>query len=300
MRRFIQLSGPVTAVATALALAPAAYASPAPAADPTPDAVEVLNVAHRGASAYAPENTLASFREGIKRDGDLIESDVQRSKDGVLVLVHDTNLARTTDVERVFPNRSPWNVRDFTYKEMRRLDAGSWKSPEYAGAPIPTLAEAIETIRASNAGLLLEIKSPELYPGIEKEVAEEMRTFPGYVESAVAAHRLVLQSFDFDSMRRYAELEPDVPVGLLGTPSPDQLPALAEFADEVNPNHKSVDASYVRAVHDAGMDCLVWTVDARSDMNRAIDLGVDGVISNKPDVLEQVLRDRTTAGAPAA
>ena len=154
-------------------------------------------------------------------------------------------------------------------------------------------------IRPSQAGFLLEIKAPELYPGIEAEVAEEMRTFPGYVESAVAADRLVIQSFSFDSMRRYAALEPDVPVGLLGTPPVDQLPALAEFADQVNPHHKSVDASYVEAVHAAGMDCLVWTVDAPADMNRAVDLGVDGVITNKPDVLEQVLRERG-AGAAAA
>lgn len=299
MRMLFKLSGSVTGIATALALTPAAYAVPVADATDATDG-EVLNVAHRGASAYAPENTLASFREGIKRDGDLIESDVQRSKDGELVLIHDTDLARTTNVEQVFPDRAPWRVSDFTYEEMRRLDAGSWKSPEYAGERIPTLAEAIDTIRRSQAGFLLEIKSPGLYPGIEEEVAEEMRSFPGYVDSAVAAHRLVLQSFDFDSMRRYAEIEPDVPVGLLGTPSRDQLPALAGFADQVNPHHSSVDASYVDAVHDAGMDCLVWTVDAPADMNRAVDIGVDGIISNKPDVLERVLRDRNVAGAAAA
>lgn len=293
MRMFTKLAGSVTGAAAIIAVAPAAYAAPAP------DRVEVLNVAHRGASAAAPENTLAAFREGIEMNSDLIETDVQRSKDGELVLMHDTNLARTTDVEQVFPDRAPWKVSEFTYAEMQKLDAGSWKSAEYAGEPIPTLAQAIEAIRPSRAGLLLEIKAPDLYPGIEAEVAEEMRTFPGYVESAVAADRLVIQSFSFDSMRRYAALEPDVPVGLLGTPAVDQLPALAEFADQVNPHHKSVDASYVEAVHAAGMDCLVWTVDAPADMNRAVDLGVDGVITNKPDVLEQVLRERG-AGAAAA
>lgn len=81
-------------------------AVPADAA-PAPDTVEVANVAHRGASAYAPENTLAAVREGIKMDGDLIEVDVQRTKDGELVLIHDTNLARTTDVEQVYPDRAP-------------------------------------------------------------------------------------------------------------------------------------------------------------------------------------------------
>jgi glycerophosphoryl diester phosphodiesterase len=291
MRMHVRLAAATTALATPLFLAPAAYAAPAP------DYVEVLNVAHRGASAYAPENTLAAVREGIAMDSDLIELDVQRSKDGELVLIHDTNLARTTDVEQVFPGRAPWSVADFTYEEMLRLDAGSWKSADYAGERIPTLADAIEAIRPSRAGMLLEIKAPSLYPGIEAEVAAEMRTFPGYVEGAVAAQRLVVQSFDFGSMRTYAGLEPDVPVGLLGTPARDDLASLAEFADQVNPHHRSADAGYVAAVHDAGMQCLVWTVDAPADMERALDLGVDGVITNKPDVLEQVLRERL---APAA
>jgi glycerophosphoryl diester phosphodiesterase len=294
MRILTKLAVPAITAAATLALAPGAYAGPAP------DAVDIANVAHRGASAKAPENTLAAFREGIAMKSDLIETDVQRSKDGVLVLMHDTTLSRTTDVEQVFPDRSPWRVADFTYAEMRRLDAGSWKSAEYAGEPVPTLAQAVETIRPSRSGFLLEIKAPQLYPGIEAEVAEQFRAFPGYVESAVAAGRLVVQSFSFDSMRRYDAVQPEVPVGLLGTPSVDQLPSLAEFAEQVNPHHKSIEASYVDAVHAAGMECLVWTVDAPADMNRAADLGVDGIITNKPDVLDDVLRARPTASSPAA
>jgi len=273
-----------------------AVAGPAHAA-PASDTVDVANVAHRGASAYAPENTLAAVREGINMEGDLIEVDVQRTKDGELVLVHDTNLARTTDVEQVFPDRAPWRVADFTYDEILQLDAGTWKSPEYAGETIPTLTETVDVIRRSRAGLLLEIKAPELYPGIEADVARTLRAVPGYVESAVAAERLVVQSFNFDSMAIFKELEPSITVGLLGTPAPAQLPELATWADQVNPHHKSVDAAYVAAVHGAGMDCLVWTVDAVAEMNRAIDMDVDGVITNRPDVLEQVLRDRLRTAA---
>lgn len=286
----------VTKIATALAgvAATVAVTTPAQAA---PDTVEIANVAHRGASAYAPENTLAAVREGIAMRGDLIEVDVQRTKDGQLILIHDTTLARTTDVEQVFPDRAPWRVADFTYDEILRLDAGSWKSPEYAGEKVPTLTETIEAIRPSRAGLLLEVKAPRLYPGIEADVAATMRAVPGYVDSAVAARRLVVQSFDFNSMATFKELEPTITVGLLGTPSPAQLRELATWADQVNPHHKSVDADYVAAVHDAGMDCLVWTVDAVADMNRAIDMDVDGIITNRPDVLDQVLRDRLAAAA---
>ena len=291
MRMSTLSAGVVAGLATTVLLAPHASAAPAT------DLATVDNVAHRGASAYAPENTLAAVREGIEMKADLIELDVQRSKDGELVLVHDTNLARTTDAEQVFPGRAPWRVSDLTYDEMLRLDAGSWKSAEYAGERIPTLREAVEVIRGSRSGMLLEIKAPSLYPGIEAEVAEDLRRFPGYVDSAVAADRLVVQSFDFGSMRTFTDLEPDVPVGLLGTPPVADLEGLATWADQVNPNHRSADAGYVAAVHDAGMECLVWTVDAPADMERALDLGVDGVITNKPDVLDQVMRDRL---APAA
>lgn len=295
VRLFTKAAAALVGVAVAASTTPVAYASE------SPDTDRVINVAHRGASSYAPENTLAAIRKGIALHADLIELDVQRTKDGKLVIIHDTNLARTTDVEQVFPDRAPWNVIDFTDAEIRRLDAGSWKAPEYANERIPTLGEAIDVIRKSHSGLLLELKSPELYPGIETEVAAQMRAFRGYVPAAVAAGRLAMHSFNFDSMRTYKGLEPTVPVGLLGTPTLAQLPELATWADDINPYYLSVDAAYVAEVHRLGMDCLVWTVDGAPAMNRAIDLGVDGVITNQTDVLRQVLRDRSRSlSRPAA
>jgi glycerophosphoryl diester phosphodiesterase len=254
--------------------------------------VRVVTVAHRGSSAAAPENTLAAFRLGVERGSDLIESDVQRTRDGALVLMHDTTLKRTTDAEEVFPDRSPWRVADFTLAEIKQLDAGSWKSPDFAGERVPTLAEMVELVRPSRSGILMELKSPELYPGIESEVAETFDRFPGYVQSATAADRLVVQSFNWESMRRYKAEQPEVPVGLLGTPSSAQLPELALWADQVNPHFGSVDAAYVARVHQLGMDVLTWTVDREADMRTVLDRGVDGVITNRPDALDEVLRDR--------
>jgi glycerophosphoryl diester phosphodiesterase len=295
VRPFTKAAAAFVGVAVAASLTPVAYAGE------SRGTLRFTNVAHRGASSYAPENTLASIRKGITLGADQIELDVQRTKDGKLVIIHDTSLARTTDVEQVFPDRAPWKVIDFTYAEVRRLDAGSWKAPEYADERVPTLGEAIGVIRKSHSGMLLEIKAPELYRGIEAEVAAQMRAFPGYVRSAVGAGRLAVQSFNFDSMRTYKGLEPTVPVGLLGTPTLAQLPELATWADQINPHHLSVDAAYVAEVHRLGMDCLVWTVDGAPAMNRAIDLGVDGVITNQTDVLRQVLRGRSHSWArPAA
>lgn len=255
---------------------------------PRTGAGRVRNVAHRGASALAPENTLAAIRLAIAAGADMVEVDVQRSRDGVPVLIHDTTLVRTTDVRRVFPRRAPWRVADFTYEELRRLDAGSWKSPAYAGEPLATLAEAIETAWAGETALLVELKAPDLYPGIVADVVSVAEGSPGYREAA-ATRRMVVQSFSFAAMKEHKTLAPSIPVGLLGAPSAANLPALASWADQVNPNHRSVDRGYVDRVRALGMDCQVWTVDRKAAMQRAVRLGVGGVITNRPDLFARLL-----------
>ena len=255
---------------------------------------DIIVIAHRGASGYAPENTLAAFALGVEQGADWIESDVQATKDGELVLMHDTTLSRTTDVEQRFPGRSPWNVRDFTLAEIKTLDAGSWFGRKYAGEPVPTLKEMVELVRPTPSGILMELKSPELYPGIEKQVAAEFDSFPGYVRSAVAAGRLGVQSFDFDSMRIYKSIQPEVPVGLLGTPAYADLDGYT-WADQINPHLGSFDAGYVARVHALGMHIHAWTVDDAETMGDVLDRGVDGVITNHPDVLRDVIGRQRTA-----
>jgi glycerophosphoryl diester phosphodiesterase len=249
-----------------------------------------LNVAHRGASSEVAENTLAAVRRAVELGADMVEVDVRRSKDGALVLMHDSTLTRTTDARRVFPRRAPWRVDDFTYDELRRLDAGSWKSPAFAGEPVATLEEVLDAIGPSRTGLLLELKSPELYPGIVADLVAQMRRLRRIVEE-----RVVVQSFDVAAMKEHKTLAPAVPVGLLGTPSRANLPALGTWADQVNPSHFSVDKGYVEQVHRAGMSCLVWTVDRPPAMRRALRIGVDGVITNRPHSLGRLLDGRDSA-----
>jgi glycerophosphoryl diester phosphodiesterase len=252
----------------------------------------VLNVAHRGASEEWPENTLASIRGALALGVDSIELDVQRSRDGALVLVHDTTLARTTDARLVYPGRAPWNVADFDYDELLRLDAGAWKGPGFAGERIPTLEQAIELVRPSGTGLLLELKAPALYPGIVTDLVGTLRGAPGLLDRLLAERRLVVESFDFAAMKAHKTRAPEVPVGLLGSPARANLPALGTWADQVNPHHWSVDSAYVDDVHRHGMECLVWTVNRSSAMRRALSLGVDGVITNGPARLARVLDRR--------
>ncbi len=263
-------------------------------------------MAHRGASHDVAENTLAAIRRAVAEGAEMVEVDVQRSRDGALVLVHDTTLARTTDVREVFPSRGPWRVADFTYDEMARLDAGSWKAPGHPEQRIPTLEDALAVLAGTGTGLLLEVKAPELYPGVVGEVVATLREWSDYVGRSVAAGRLVVQSFSYVAMKEHKTLAPGIPVGLLGTPSRANLPALAGWADQVNPSHHSVDRAYVDRVHELGMGCQVWTVNRAAAMRRALRMGVDGVITNRPDVLRRVLDEaaadqRTTSRAlPAA
>ena len=141
--------------------------SPRPAA-----AAKKILVAHRGASAYAPEHTLEAYELAIKQGADFVEQDLQVTKDGVLVCLHDETLERTTNVEDVFPDRfikesggetvKRWYVADFTLEEIKQLDAGSWFGPQFKRARVPTFGEAIKLIRG-RAGLYPETKAPEVY-----------------------------------------------------------------------------------------------------------------------------------------
>ena len=269
--------------------APAASAGPtAPAPSggtTTPTQAGTAVIAHRGASAYAPENTLPAVRLGVDMRADLVEIDVQRTKDGRLVVMHDTTLARTTDVEQKFPDRAPWRIADFTLDEIRTLDAGSWKSPEYGGTPVPTFEEVLDQLEPTGTGLQLEMKEPGLYPGIGEQVAAELERRPHWLRPDPEERLLVVQSFDRDFVRSFHQRMPQVRVGVLGAPAPEQLGEVATYANQVNPHHLEASPEYVTAVHSHGMTINPYTVDDPATMRVLIERGVDGIISNRPDVL---------------
>ncbi|MFJ1613116.1 glycerophosphodiester phosphodiesterase [Streptomyces sp. NPDC088251] len=257
-------------------------------ADTKPGAPVVF--AHRGASAYAPENTLAAVDKADALGFDWVENDVQFTKDGVLVVVHDTDLKRTTDVEEVFPDRAPWAVKDFTAAEIARLDAGSWFGPQFAGARVPTLKQYLDRIERNHQNLLLEIKSPEIYPGIEKETLRVLRQ-KGWLDREHVKHRLVVQSFGADSVKKVHQQRPDVTTGFLGTPAVADLASYAAFTDQINPSYTSVSADYVKAVHalkgahGKKLRVNTWTVNDAASAAKVAGFGVDGIITNTPDAV---------------
>ncbi len=258
-------------------------------ADAAPSEVDV--VAHRGSSGAAPENTVAAVRLAVDHKSDVVENDVQRTRDGELVIVHDTSLARTTDVEEQFPDRAPWNVGDFTLAEIRTLDAGSWFAPRFADETVPTLAEWGRAVGRRTA-MLIEVKTPHLYPGIEADLDDELRSIPVF-RSALKRDRVVVQSFDHAWLRSYDTLAGDVPVGLLfagGPPSEAQLADAATWAEQANPALGDMTEATVDQIHSHGLETHVWTVNDGQGMRRAIDWDVDGVITNYPQVLRDILR----------
>ncbi|MFE2287259.1 glycerophosphodiester phosphodiesterase [Streptomyces sp. NPDC059443] len=269
-------------------------ATVAPAA-PGPDWLSnPIVYAHRGASAYAPENTLESIDRAMAMGFDWVENDVQRTKDGELVVIHDDTLLRTTNVKHVFPDRKSWRIKDFTAAEIRSLDAGSWFGPQFAGAHVPTLREYMNRVQRNRQRLLLEIKKPELYPGIEQQTLDLLAE-TGWLDENHVSRRLVVQSFSAASIRTVHELRPDVVTAYLGTPAVADLPKYAEFTDRINPWYKTIDGDWVDAVHGlAGahgkaMEVDAWIVDDSETARQVRDMGVDGIITDKPDVVRNAV-----------
>jgi glycerophosphoryl diester phosphodiesterase len=273
---------------TAVLLFPA---SPARAAGTS---TSPLVIAHRGASAYAPENTLAAVDRAAELGIRWVENDVQRTRDGELVVLHDDNLRRTTDAEEVFPGRAPWKVKDFTAAEIARLDAGSWFGPAYAGARVPTLEQFVHRLERHHQKLLLEIKNPGLYPGIERQTLKVLSN-EGWLDRSHLAGRLIVQSFSADSVRTVHELKPGVKTGLLGAPRGSDLLDVAEFADQINPSYGSLSQAYVSLVqafdgpHGRRLEVFAWTVDDARTARRIAGYGVDGIITNRPDVVRKAV-----------
>ncbi|MEH7428122.1 glycerophosphodiester phosphodiesterase family protein, partial [Priestia megaterium] len=199
------------------------------AAETTGDLRKVDNIAHRGASAYAPENTIAAFDKAVEMKADYIEIDVQRSKDGKLVVIHDTTVDRTTD--------GSGKVGNLTFNELRNLDAGSWKGEQFAGAQIPTFDEILDRYHGK-IGILIELKAPELYPGVEENIAGKLKE---QNLDKPQNEKIIVQSFNHNSMKKMNELLPKVPIGVLTSSSADTTEqALQEFsiyADYFNPSY---------------------------------------------------------------
>ncbi len=273
-------------------------------------------IAHRGASGNAPEHTLEAYRLAIEQGAHYVEQDLQITKEGVLVCLHDLSLERTTNVQEIFPDRyrdvqidevteRHWFVADFSVEEIQQLDAGSWFDEKFAGARIPTWQEAIQEIRGK-AGLFPEIKTPEIYRqhgfDMEQAVVDELKRNGLDEPGADSSTPVVIQSFSAESLRRMAgELQDRLPrVLLLGEGdqtwlSPQELQRVEEFAG-IGPDKNLVRANpaLVEWAHKAGLSVTVYTFrssavgegfsDVGEEMTYYLDtLDIDALFTDNPD-----------------
>ncbi|ATH93753.1 glycerophosphodiester phosphodiesterase [Bacillus glycinifermentans] len=251
-----------------------------------PHKVDVI--AHRGASGYAPENTVAAFDKARKMKADYIELDVQMSRDGKLVVIHDTTVNRTTDID----SKAPVKVKDLTLKELCKLDAGSYFGPQFTGERIPTFEKVLDRYKGK-IGLLIELKEPALYPGIEEKVAAALKKRK---MDKPKNGKVIVQSFDFNSVRRIHELLPSVPTGVLTSRPSDltdaKLNEFAGYANYVNAHLGNVaaDPTLVGRIHALGMKITPWTVRSRDEVPPLLQAGVDGIVTDYPDYVPKKIR----------
>jgi glycerophosphoryl diester phosphodiesterase len=256
-------------------------------------------IAHRGASGHAPEHTLAAYDLAVEMGADFLEPDLQMTADGVLVAFHDATLDRTA--------RGPAGVctgpiRERTLAELRTCDVGSWfnerfperADPAFVGLRIPTLEELFQRYGAS-VRWYPETKNPdERLPGQPsmEEALLQLLHVHDLRDPAVEQGQVLIQSFSPASLRRLRELDPELPLVQLlraSDATPGTLDAVLDAAAAdavgVGPNRALVDATFMEAARARGLVVHPWTVNDAGEMDRLLELGVDGIFSDFPDLL---------------
>ncbi len=234
--------------------------------------------AHRGSSLSAPENTMAAFEEAFLNMADSIELDVQMTKDGELVIMHDSSALRTTGVDR--------EISDMTLAEVRELDAGSYFSEEFAGERVPTLEEVLEFAKG-RISVNVEIKSGSYGTLVADKVAEMIADMDMIDECVVT-------SFELDLLQRVKELQPDIEVGYI------LVAAYGDFYNMDEVDFFSVNAAFltkrtVDAIHNSGKQIYAWTVNNKSSIKNLTNKGVDNIITDDPLLARETIYSRDTS-----
>ena len=237
------------------------------------DIARPLVFAHRGACKVAPENTLPAFEAAVQMGADGVELDVQYSSDGALVIFHNPRLNQTTDGEG--------RVTSHPLADLRKLDAGSWFDPKFAGTRIATLDEVLDLLKGK---LLVNIEIKALDSATMGLGADVVKAVRGHSME----DQVVMSSFNPMALRRAKGAGPEIEAGLLLAPD---LPGWTRWAftrnfsraNGLHPELPMVDEAYMVEARKLNLPVRVWTVNEPADMQRMIDLGVDGIITDYPD-----------------
>jgi glycerophosphoryl diester phosphodiesterase len=234
-------------------------------------ATRPLVIAHRGASADAPENTIAAFELALEQGADGIELDVHLSADEHPVVIHDFTLERTTD------GAGP--VSDRSVRELKRLDAGGWRDRRFRGQRVQTLQEVLERFR-NRARFWVELKGGSaLYPGIEERVVSLLEIYD-------VVDRALVQSFDHEAIARIRAVSREIRVGALVAQAPLDAALLRPgAANAICPGAHLLTENVLAEIRGADLECYVWTVNEPAQMDRLVGWGVNGIITDRPGVL---------------
>lgn len=303
------LAAGLAVLAMLLTLAvPAAGAAPGDARRDAP----VLDIGHRGASGYAPEHTIPAYDLALKQGADFIEQDLQLTSDGVLVVLHDETLDRTARPTKASePGDCTGPVGTKTLAQIKTCDVGRWfnreypqyADPSYGGLKIPTLERVFKRY-GRDTNYYIETKSPALYPEMEDELLRLMDKY-GLRKPAREDWRVLIQSFDQTSLEEIHARAPSLPLiqlytnrGSVGVQA--SLDAAREYAVGIGPAKGDVDSALVEAAHDRCLEVHPYTVNETPEMKSLIGLGVDGMFTNFPRRLEDVLGGAAARGNTGA
>lgn len=244
----------------------------------------IMNIAHRGFSGLYPENTLLAFTKALELGVDAIELDVQLSRDGEAMIFHDEDLQRTTC-------SAGW-LKDLTFKELRQLDASGEFKGVYGRNLIPTLDEYLELTSGVDVITLIELKNSFIvYPGLEEKVAERVKTFG-------QSDKVILYSANHRSVKYFGTLAPDV---RLLFPFDNWIYDYGAYCRKHGitmcmPYFRALDATIIAEIKENGVALYPWTVDDPVDMRNMIQLGVDGMLTNRPDLLKEIVTQNRVSG----
>jgi len=229
-------------------------------------------IAHRGASRAAPENTLSAMKKAIEFGADYAECDVFQTKDGEIVLFHDEEMERTTGKEGM--------IWDYTLAELKGLEVGSWFKEDFRGEPIPTLREVIKLVKGK-IKLNIEVKISGNDPDIVQKVVDIIR-------SENFSKECMVTSFEKPVIEKVKEIAPELITGFIFDEEhpPDIFEGNWEY---VCSKRNIVDEAFVQKAKQNGKRLNVWTVNYPAEMKKFIDLGVDGIITDVPDLLKKIL-----------
>jgi len=235
----------------------------------------VAVIAHRGAAGKAPENTLASIHQAMNDGADWIEIDVQETMNGEVVVIHDSDFMKLSGKDL-----KVWNS---TLEELREIDVGSWFGPEFSAERVPTLAQVLEETRGQSS-VLIELK----YYGHDQELEQRVVDI---VEKAGRVNDVAVMSLKPGGIKKFHALRPDWVVGLLSSKAIGNL--LDLDMDFLAVNMGMATPGFIRSAHSAGKQVFVWTVNDQVSMSRMMSLGVDGIITDEPELARNVLADRS-------